>query len=194
MRIRETDRNKHGVWFASVVHRVNAIDEIDANSSQYQHRKSLFESFRNANSNLVCNRIQGNVFAKYLDEYAQVQNEEWFFGNMKRTDAEAILKTELNTTGSFLLRMCDAQVGSHIYSLSLRNELCEIKHYKIMREVKSDSNKPGYIYFIYCNSYSNNSNNRVKQFKTLCELIAFYTVNKGGLCANLSQVCSRDYV
>ena len=52
----------------------------------------------------------------------------WFFGRMKREDAEKKLYQEGNRSGTFLIRESESQRGN--YSLSVRNE-DSVKHYRI---------------------------------------------------------------
>ena len=95
----------------------------------------------------------------------------WFFGKIKRTDAEKKLLQAGNQTGTFLIRESESQPGN--YSLSVR-EIDTVKHYRI-RKVDAGG------YYIaprcMCNS--------------LDDLVAHYCVDADGLCCKLTVICPK---
>ncbi|XP_028402533.1 tyrosine-protein kinase SRK2-like [Dendronephthya gigantea] len=110
----------------------------------------------------------GYVPSNYIAPVTSLQTEEWFFGPMKRSDAEKLLINH-GEQGSFLIRESETQQGG--YSLSLRDGE-SIKHYRI-RTLDQGG------YFIARNEV----------FTTLKELVDFYKINASGLCAQLHQPC-----
>jgi hypothetical protein len=191
LKVHESDKSRHGVWLASFHEKTERRGVYESLSQASNRRKSLLETFSRQNSvskglsNMTNNLNQsGFVFSNYVDDYSQVENENWFCGRLNRADAESILKSDANKAGSFLVRMCDAKVGSHIYSLSVRNENNEIKHYKIIREFNDQREA---LYHIYHANIE-----KVKIFKSLGDLIAYYKLNRAGLCCTLNSECSAD--
>ncbi|KAF8783038.1 Tyrosine-protein kinase Lyn like protein [Argiope bruennichi] len=109
-----------------------------------------------------------------LDRYAGEEN--WFFGDTNRADAERLLLQPENEPGAFLVRHSHAQ-GS--YALSVKdidhnsNEVL-IRHYKIRTLDRGG-------FFI----------SPRKPFATLKDLVTYY-FNSDGLCRRLEQPCFRS--
>ncbi|XP_061425032.1 tyrosine-protein kinase SRK2-like [Lethenteron reissneri] len=95
----------------------------------------------------------------------------WFFGPIKRSEAERQLMKSGNVHGSFLVRQ--SETSGHGYSLSVRDG-DTVKHYKI-RVLEKGS------FFI----------TRRNQFATLRELVQSYSRNSNGLCVTLNQPCLK---
>ena len=94
---------------------------------------------------------------------------QWYFGAIKRMDAERKLLKTGNPSGTFLIRESESQPGN--YSLSIRDGK-RVRHYCI-RKVSTD------CYYItpHC------------MFKSLEELVEHYSGNADGLCCQLTVVC-----
>ena len=93
----------------------------------------------------------------------------WFFGAMKRVDAEKQLMLPGNECGSFLVRYSDNSPGK--YALSIR-DVERVKHYKIHRHDDGS-------FFL----------TSVVNFKTIPELIQYYKKQSEGLCVSLKAPC-----
>lgn len=93
----------------------------------------------------------------------------WYFGEIKRPEAEKILKTPPNEHGAFLVR--DSDRGG--FALSMRDGDM-VKHYKI-RTSESGT------FFIAHNN----------QFSSLSELVQHYSTNADGLCDTLKTPCVK---
>ena len=107
--------------------------------------------------------------AWFLDIRTSTCFSSWFFGAMKRIDAEKQLMQPLNVHGSFLVRESDSRPGS--YSLSVRYK-DRVIHYMINRQ------GAGRIFLI-----------RRKTFSTIPDLIYYYKRYADGLCVNLKAPC-----
>ena len=95
----------------------------------------------------------------------------WFFGRIKRADAEKKLLMQGNVTGTFLVRESESQPGN--YSLSVR-EGDSVKHYRIR---KADT---GGFYIA-----------PRRQCATLDELVQHYSRDSDGLCTRLTVQCPK---
>lgn len=95
----------------------------------------------------------------------------WYFGEIKRPEAEKLLKTPPNEHGAFLVR--DSDKGG--FALSMRDGDM-VKHYKIRTSENGD-------YFIAHNN----------QFSSLSELIQHYSTNADGLCDCLKSPCIKVF-
>ncbi|XP_074635223.1 tyrosine-protein kinase Src42A-like [Acropora palmata] len=112
---------------------------------------------------------EGFVPSNYLALQQTLEAEDWYFGDIKRPEAEKILKMAPNEQGAFLIR--DSDKGG--YALSMRDGDI-IKHYKI-RTSESGT------YFIAHNN----------QFSSLFELVQHYSTNADGLCNCLRSPCVK---
>ncbi|XP_065176206.1 tyrosine-protein kinase SRK2-like [Sycon ciliatum] len=111
----------------------------------------------------------GYIPSNYVAPQASVQAEEWFFGRIKRSDAEKKLLAPGNPHGTFLARESESQPGN--YSLSLR-ENDNVKHYRI----RTMDNGHFYI-----------ASRAI--FATLGDLVEHYKVESDGLCTHLTRPC-----
>ena len=96
-------------------------------------------------------------------------HNSWFFGAIKRIDAEKQLLQPFNDYGSFLVRDSESTPGN--YTLSVRDTE-KVRHYKIRR--------------INAGGFSITS--RVT-FETIPELVQYYEKQADGLCVNLKAPC-----
>jgi len=94
----------------------------------------------------------------------------WFFGAIKRLDAENQLKSSVNEFGSFLVRESEKTPGA--YSLAVR-DTDRVKHFKINRV--NDRGK-FYIHYEQC-------------FDSVQDLIKCYRKNSNGLDVHLKKPC-----
>ena len=98
--------------------------------------------------------------------------EPWYFGNIKRIEAEKKLLHPQNEHGAFLIR--DTESRRNDFSLSVRDG-DTVKHYRIKQ-----LDEVGY--FIW----------RKISFKILQDLVDHYSRNANGLlCVNLRKVCAQ---
>ncbi|VDD87908.1 unnamed protein product [Enterobius vermicularis] len=95
----------------------------------------------------------------------------WYFGKLRRTEAEKLLLLSANEHGSFLVR--DSESRQNDFSLSVRDG-DTVKHYRI-RQLDQ-----GGFYIA-----------RRKPFATLAEMIAYYAREPEGLCVTLRRPCIK---
>ena len=103
--------------------------------------------------------------------FAFITYYSWFFGKIKRADAEKKLLAPGNPHGTYLIRESESQPGS--YSLSMR-EMDSVKHYRI----RTHDNGSFYI-----------APRAI--FRTLRDLVEHYKKDADGLCTNLTRVCPQ---
>lgn len=115
--------------------------------------------------------LSGYIPAQYVALVGSLESQPWYFGNTKRFEAEKLLLLNLNHHGSFLIRTSDG--NNHAFSLSVR-DMESVKHYRI-RLTDDDT------YFI---------TKRV-QFKSLNELVSYYSNKADGLCYILVRPCVK---
>ncbi|XP_059837432.1 tyrosine-protein kinase SRK2 [Hypanus sabinus] len=114
---------------------------------------------------------QGYIPSNYVALDRSIEAEPWFFGGIKRADAEKLLMMTGNGHGSFLVRESESKVGD--FSLSVRDGDA-VKHYKI-RQLDEGG------FFIA----------RRSTFQTLAELVNNYMMNQDGLCTRLQVPCRK---
>ena len=93
----------------------------------------------------------------------------WFFGKIKRVEAEKQLMQNFNQYGSYLVRDSETTAGD--FSLSVR-DYDRVRHYRIRR-------LDGGGFFV----------TRRVTFPTIQDLVEYYKVQADGLCVNLKQPC-----
>ena len=93
----------------------------------------------------------------------------WFFGKIKRIDAEKQLMQSFNQQGSFLVGDSEKPPGD--YTLSVRDK-DRVRHYRIRRLDTSG-------FFV----------TRRVTFETIQELVEYYKQQADGLCTNLKHAC-----
>lgn len=101
-------------------------------------------------------------------------NCRWYFGKIKRTEAESILLRPEIEHGSYLMR--DSESRRNDFSLSVRDS-DSVKHYRI-RQLEDGG------FFI----------TRRVTFRTLAELVNHYSLDADGLCVNLVKPCSKVHL
>ncbi|XP_032236219.2 tyrosine-protein kinase SRK2 [Nematostella vectensis] len=112
---------------------------------------------------------EGYIPMNYVAPMETLEAEEWFYGPIKRPEAEKLLQSPPNEHGAFLIR--DSNKG--LFALSMRDGDM-IKHYRIR---KSDTGG----FFI--------SHNNV--FTSLKDLVAHYKESADGLCDLLKKPCQK---
>ena len=93
----------------------------------------------------------------------------WFFGKIKRVEAEKQLMQTFNIFGSYLVRDSETTPGD--FSLSIRDRE-RVRHYRIKRLENG-------TFFV----------TRRVTFETIQDLVQYYTTQSDGLCINLVQPC-----
>ncbi|NXT54981.1 FRK kinase, partial [Pluvianellus socialis] len=124
----------------------------------------------------ACSRrkIQGIIPANYIAADQSIEAEPWFFGPVKRADAERQLLYPGNQAGAFLIRESESLKGE--YALSVFDGV-SVKHYRIRRLDEGD-------FFL----------NIRKTFKTLPEVVDYYSKTSDGLCVVLGKPCPKVQV
>ncbi|CAO2628006.1 Tyrosine-protein kinase FRK [Lemmus lemmus] len=123
-------------------------------------------------------QLQGYIPSNYVAEDRTLQAEPWFFGAIKRADAERQLQYSENQTGAFLIRESESQKGDFSLSgrrIALRHEGI-VKHYRIRRLDEGG-------FFL----------TRRKTFSTLNEFVSYYTTTSDGLCVKLEKPCLKPF-
>ncbi|CAK7310769.1 Tyrosine-protein kinase FRK [Vulpes lagopus] len=119
-------------------------------------------------------RPQGYVPSNYLAEDRSLQAEPWFFGAIKRTEAEKQLLHSGNEPGAFLIRESESRKGD--FALSVLDERV-VKHYRIRRLDEGE-------FFL----------SQKRTFPTLNEFVSHYTKTSDGLCVQLGKPCLKIQV
>ncbi|XP_067934392.1 tyrosine-protein kinase Src42A-like [Watersipora subatra] len=114
---------------------------------------------------------EGYIPSNYIAKSKSLESEPWYYGKIKRSDAEKRLLCPENEHGSYLIR--DSESRRNDFSLSVRDG-DTVKHYRI-RQLDEGG------YFIA----------RRITFRTLPELVDHYKSSADGLCVNLRQPCNQ---
>lgn len=114
---------------------------------------------------------KGYIPSNYVARFRSIEAEPWYFGKLKRVEADKKLLMAENEHGAFIIR--DSESRENDFSLSVRDENC-VKHYRIRR--LDDGG-----FFIA----------RRTAFRTLQELVEHYSKDADGLCVNLRMPCAR---
>ncbi|XP_059473348.1 tyrosine-protein kinase Src42A [Neocloeon triangulifer] len=114
-------------------------------------------------------RQEGYIPSNYVAKLRSIEAEPWYFGKIKRIEAEKKLLLPENDHGAFLIR--DSESRRNDYSLSVRDG-DTVKHYRI-RQLDEGG------FFIA----------RRTTFRTLQELVEHYSQDPDGLCVNLRKAC-----
>ena len=93
----------------------------------------------------------------------------WYFGKIKRVDAEKLLQLPVNQLGAYLIR--DSETNPGDFSLSIRDHE-RVRHYKIKRLDNGS-------FFI----------TRKATFNSISELVSYYQRQADGLCCHLVAPC-----
>lgn len=114
-------------------------------------------------------KLEGYIPSNYVAKLESIEAEPWYFGKIKRVEAEKKLLMPENEHGSFLIR--DSESRRNDYSLSVRDG-DTVKHYRI-RQLDEGG------FFIA----------RRTPFRTLQDLVEYYSKDADGLCVNLRKPC-----
>ncbi|KAF1769652.1 hypothetical protein GCK72_001469 [Caenorhabditis remanei] len=114
----------------------------------------------------------GYIPSNYVAREKSIESQPWYFGSIRRLDAEKKLLQNLNEHGAYLVR--DSESKQHDFSLSVRED-DSVKHYRI-RQLDHGG------YFIA----------RRRPFATLHDLISHYQREADGLCVNLGKPCVKS--
>jgi len=112
---------------------------------------------------------EGYIPSNYVAKLKSIEAEPWYFGKIKRIEAEKKLLMPQNEHGAFLIR--DSESRRNDFSLSVRDG-DTVKHYRI-RQLDEGG------FFIA----------RRTTFRTLQELVDHYSRDADGLCVNLRKPC-----
>uniref|UniRef100_F1L251 Tyrosine-protein kinase n=2 Tax=Ascaris TaxID=6251 RepID=F1L251_ASCSU len=113
----------------------------------------------------------GYIPSNYVAREKSIDAQPWYFGKLRRIEAEKLLMLSANEHGAYLVR--DSESRHNDFSLSVRDG-DTVKHYRV-RQLDH-----GGFYIA-----------RRKPFSTLAELIAHYTREPDGLCVTLRRPCTR---
>lgn len=114
-------------------------------------------------------KLKGYIPSNYVAKFETIDAEPWYFGKIKRIDAERKLLSSDNEHGAFLIR--DSESRRNDFSLSVRDG-DTVKHYRI-RQLDSGG------YYI----------TRRTPFVSLVDLVGHYTKDADGLCVELRKPC-----
>ena len=114
-------------------------------------------------------KLEGYIPSNYVAKLKSIEAEPWYFGKIKRIEAEKKLLLTQNEHGAYLIR--DSESRRNDYSLSVRDG-DTVKHYRI-RQLDEGG------FFIA----------RRTTFRTLQELVEHYSRDSDGLCVNLRKPC-----
>jgi len=112
---------------------------------------------------------EGYVPSNYVAKLKSIEAEPWYFGKIKRIEAEKKLLLPQNEHSAYLIR--DSESRRNDFSLSVRDG-DTVKHYRI-RQLDEGG------FFIA----------RRTTFQTLPELVEHYSGEADGLCVNLRKPC-----
>lgn len=113
--------------------------------------------------------LEGYIPRNYVARLESIEAEPWYFGKMKRIEAERNLLSPGNEHGSFLIR--DSESRRDDYSLSVRDG-DTVKHYRI-RQLDEGG------FFI----------TRRTTFRNFNDLVKHYSQDADGLCVELRKPC-----
>lgn len=116
--------------------------------------------------------MKGYIPSNYVAPLRSVEAEPWYFGKLRRIDADKKLLMPENEHGAFIIR--DSESREKDFSLSVRDGNC-VKHYRIR------ALDDGGGFFIA----------RKMTFPTLQKLVEHYSKDADGLCVNLRLPCAK---
>ena len=114
---------------------------------------------------------EGYIPSNYVAKLKSIEAGPWYFGNIKRIEAEKKLLLPQNEHGAYLIR--DSESRWNDYSLSVRYG-DTVKHYRICQLDEGG-------FFIA----------RGTTFRTLQELVEHYRRDADGLCVNLRHTLEK---
>ena len=113
---------------------------------------------------------QGFVPSNSVAPVQTIGEQQWFYGNLTKVDAEWKVSQAGNPTGTFLVR--ESESGGNPYVLSVRDG-DSVKHYNISNTEAGD-------YYIA----------EGVAFRSLEDLVEHYQKDADGLCCRLTNTCS----
>uniref|UniRef100_A0A6G1S9B1 Tyrosine-protein kinase n=1 Tax=Aceria tosichella TaxID=561515 RepID=A0A6G1S9B1_9ACAR len=119
--------------------------------------------------------LKGYIPSNYVAPLRSIEAEPWYFGKLRRVDADKKLMMPENEDGAFIIRDSENKDPNqtNIFSLSLKDNNV-VKHYRI-RQLDEGG------FFI----------TRKTTFPTIQELVEHYSRDADGLCINLRKPCVR---
>ncbi|XP_075059047.1 tyrosine-protein kinase FRK [Mixophyes fleayi] len=169
------ETNIRDVYVALYSYRAGTNEELSFYAGDQMHILDFtHESWWRARALTPREKPEGYIPANYVALVSSIESKPWFFGDIKRTEAEKQLTLPGNQAGSFLVRESESQRGD--YSLSVYDGV-SVKHYRIR---KLDN---GGFYITP----------RVK-LQNLEELVERYTKLDDGLCCRLRKPCIKTEV
>ncbi|CAH8432734.1 unnamed protein product [Schistosoma guineensis] len=120
---------------------------------------------------------RGYVPKNHLAAVTSLESNEWYFGGLKRIEAEHYLQLPGNDHGSFLVRISESQ--SSEYSLSVREENT-VKYYRIRPRYSRTDLTLKRLYI-----------SRQLPYVNIQQLVNHYLENQSGLCCRLGRPCIR---
>ncbi|KYO18877.1 tyrosine-protein kinase FRK [Alligator mississippiensis] len=146
------------------------LEVLDSSQEGWWYARLLLES----ESTRTGRKLQGYIPANYVAADESIEAEPWFFGSIKRADAEKQLLYPGNQKGAFLIRESESLKGE--FSLSVFDGTT-VKHYRIR---KMDEG----TFFL----------SRRKIFKTLKDFVDYYSKDGDGLCVTLGNPCIKKEI
>ncbi|RWS07986.1 tyrosine-protein kinase Src42A-like protein, partial [Dinothrombium tinctorium] len=114
---------------------------------------------------------EGYIPSNYVAYCDSIESESWYFGKIKRIEAERHLQQDENKVGAFLVRESETRSENHALSIKDANG---VKHYRISK------NSSGEFYITHR-----------RTFLSLQDLISHYSAQNDGLCTQLGEPCVR---
>lgn len=115
--------------------------------------------------------LKGYIPSNYVAPYRSIEAEPWYFGKLRRVEADKKLLMPENEHGAFIIR--DSESRANDFSLSVRDGNL-VKHYRI-RQLDEGG------FFIA----------RKTTFPSLQDLVEHYSKDADGLCVNLRMPCVK---
>lgn len=118
---------------------------------------------------------KGYIPSNYVARFSSIEAEPWYFGRLRRVEADKKLMMPENQHGSFIIRNSESRQND--FSLSVRDDNCKnacVKHYRIRKLDEGG-------FFIA----------RRTTFNTLQDLVEYYSHDADGLCVNLRLPCVK---
>ncbi|XP_075453778.1 tyrosine-protein kinase FRK isoform X2 [Ascaphus truei] len=117
-------------------------------------------------------KAEGYIPSNFVAPVSSIKSKPWYFGDIRRSEADKQLNLLGNPTGTFLIRESESQRGD--FSLSVFDGVM-VRHYRIR---KMDD---GGFYIT-----------RKRTFQSLNELVVNYCSNADGLCCKLCKPCPME--
>ncbi|NXN93008.1 FRK kinase, partial [Rhinopomastus cyanomelas] len=148
----------------------NKLEVLDASHEGWWYARLLLSP----GSVSPHHKLEGYIPANYIAADQSIEAEPWYFGSVKRADAERQLSHPGNQAGAFLIRESESLQGE--YSLSVWDG-ASVKHYRIRKLDQGD---------VFLTE-------RVT-FQTLNGLVDYYSKHSDGLCTVLRKPCLKVHI